>query len=258
MEQQIDLLIKCNTRRKQVQEEIFQRCLEIARNEMAEDRFLLLVPENGHEGVAGNVAGKIKEALYKPTVVFTRGDNGLLKGSGRSIDGINIYDELKKNESMFQAFGGHAAACGLTLREESLPALRKALSVQMEEIWRRDPDVFVEKKRADLELQPKDVTMDMAEQLAMLEPCGMGNEKPKIAVTGRVAWPRRIGKEGQFLRFQIVLEDGNTLQAVTFRDADGIEEMASVGQLQFLGNLTVNEWEGRRKLQFVAEEAVKL
>jgi hypothetical protein len=54
------------------------------------------------------------------------------------------------------------------------------------------------------------------------------------------------------------LEDGNTLQAVTFRDADGIEEMASVGQLQFLGNLTVNEWEGRRKLQFVAEEAVKL
>ena len=255
-QEKIQLLIRCNDQRKQVQEDIFQRCMRMAEDEYSEDHFLLLVPENGHEGVAGNVAGKLKEALYKPVVVFTREGGGIIKGSGRSIDGINIYDELAKNKALFQAFGGHAAACGITMREEDLPALRQALRRQMETLLEKDPEIFVEKKRADLSLRPQDISMNMAQQLELLEPCGMGNEKPLTMVTGHARWPRRIGKNGQFLRFQIALENGNSLPAVAFRNADEIEEFADGEACHFLGNLSVNVWNGRSSLQFVAEEAI--
>ena len=110
-----DLLCK-NRERKRIQQETFDLCTE--KLTKPED-FLVLRLENAHEGITGIVAGKLKERYNRPTVLLTPSgcEKQYLKGTGRSIEGVNLYDLLKKHEQYFEKFGGHAGACGFRRAE---------------------------------------------------------------------------------------------------------------------------------------------
>ena len=102
------------------QEDTFARCCQIVEEKYKDDLFLLIDLPDAHEGITGIVAGRLKETYYRPSIIVTPTGDGLLKGTGRGIEGINLYDLLKENETFFLRFGGHAAACGFTMKEEYL------------------------------------------------------------------------------------------------------------------------------------------
>lgn len=249
----IEKVCELNQKRKAIQEGIFQDCIRIVEEQYAEERLLLIELAEANEGITGIAAGKIKERYYRPTIIVTETEEGICKGTGRSIDGINIYELLKESEELFDRFGGHKAACGFTIRKENVPALRQNLKARMEEL---DPQLFQRNVQPDLLPSPDRFTVELADQLALLEPCGAGNPRPIVGAEGSVGEFSRIGANGKFLRFQTYLAPGRMLPCVCFRDADLVEEILFKGSEHMVtGQLSINEWNGRRTLQLIVDHA---
>ena len=244
-------LCACNNQRKKIQEETFEECMKVIGEKHAEDLLPVVLLEDAHEGITGIVAGKVKERCHLPAIIVSPTGDGELKGTGRSIEGINLYEQLKENESYFSRFGGHAAACGFTMKREYLEPLRKNLNLQMENV---DPELFQRQIRPDLMLEPEDLTLELAEQLKLLEPFGCGNERPVMGVMARGEDFRRIGSNGQFLRFLAVMPGGARIPCVAFQDPDEAERVfrqAGDSPVLILGTLETNTWNGRTTLQMI-------
>ena len=252
VDRNIARLCELNQTRRRIQEQIYEDCVRIVEEECREERFLFIRLPEAHEGITGIAAGKVKEQYYRPAVIVTDAGEGLCKGTGRSIESIDIYRVLKESEDLFERFGGHKAACGFMIAEENVEILRKRIRKQMEPL---DEEVFRREIRPDLTLSGSRVTFELADQLSMLEPCGAGNPKPKIAVSARAGELFRMGAGGKFLRFNALMDEGRSLACVVFHDADRIEGMLAGGKPHlFIGRLGINEWNGRRTLQMVVDD----
>ncbi len=180
LDEKVATLVNQNIQRKKLQQDTFRSCVD----DLQEVKdFILIRSEDAHEGIAGIVAGKLKETYYRPSIIVTAtGSEGEeLKGTGRSVEGVNLYELLKTQEDLFLKFGGHAGACGFSLKRENLPALRKGLAEEMSNIYENNPEIFIKKYDIDLELDPADVSYDLVQQLDMLAPFGNKNPKPLIA-----------------------------------------------------------------------------
>ena len=147
-----DLLYK-NQERKRLQAEAYKSCTAGLDRSRLED-FLLIESRDAHEGIAGIACGRIKDAYYRPAAILTpTGSSGeMLKGTGRSIEGVNLYELLKRHEELFEKFGGHAGACGFTMKKENLNILRRGILSDMAEIAAENPEIFVRKYPVDMEL----------------------------------------------------------------------------------------------------------
>ncbi|WP_303857729.1 single-stranded-DNA-specific exonuclease RecJ [Aminicella lysinilytica] len=251
-------LAHCNSERKHVQEGIYKECVAIVDEKFADSKFLVIDLPNAHEGVTGIVAGKIKDRYYKPTIIVTPTGDGCLKGTGRSIDGVNIYDMLKDNEELFLRFGGHAAACGFTMKEEDLQKLRGNLDGAAGRIFEKSPETFDRNISPELKLEPADIDLELMSDFDKLEPCGCANTKPLVSVRGNVANYSRIGNQNQYMRFTAEMDGGITLPCVDFRDADSIESMFQKepeGIFDFMGYLAARTWKGNTTIQMTVENA---
>lgn len=252
VDRNIARICELNQKRRQIQEAIVEACVRIIEEKYPEERFLFIRLPGAHEGITGIAAGKIKETYYRPTVILTDSEEGFCKGTGRSIEGIDIYSLLKENEDLFERFGGHKAACGFTIREENVEELHERIRKQMESV---DEALFQRKIRPDMTLHGGQITFALADQLAMLEPCGAGNPKPKVAVAAGASDFFRMGAGGKFLRFNAAMDGGSKLPCVVFHDADRIEEQLTAGEDHLVvGKLGINEWNGRRTLQMIVDE----
>ena len=129
----VEDVLKKNQQRRNLQAQTFKDCtLGIDKDNPG--NLILINSDEAHEGIAGIVAGKIKETYYRPTIIVTPSgdDDCFLKGTGRSIEGLNLYELLKTQENLFEKFGGHAGACGFLLRKENFESLRDGLKQQMD------------------------------------------------------------------------------------------------------------------------------
>lgn len=132
-----------------------------------------------HESIAGLIASKLKEAFYRPTLVFTDAENGHgLKGSGRSIETYNMFDKLCEHKELFVKVGGHPMAAGFTITREALEPLREALN---RDCNLTDADL-VEKLYVDESCAIKQLTLPLYEELAKLEPYGTANVRPLFGI----------------------------------------------------------------------------
>ena len=257
----VSRMIALNEERKSIQDRIYRECLGIIEQRFVRDNFLLIDLETEQEGVTGIVAGKITEKYYKPSVIVSRISEDRYKGTGRSIEGFNLYSVLKENEEMFITFGGHAAACGFTMGEEHVTALRKNLNETASAIRAEDPEIFTEKHRIDLFLEAEDISMELIRQMAVFEPCGCENEKPQVAFEASAGRVRRIGSEGQYLRFDAGLSDFRRVGCVAFRNADEIEDLiraADGRKIRIIGELEINSWQGRDSIQMQVKTAERI
>ena len=173
-----------------------------ARIKLAEKSPLLkvnvLYDKSWSTGLVGIVAAKLVEETDKPTILFTEQD-GLLHGSARSVAGINIYDALKHAKDVIEDFGGHAQAAGVTVKKENLEKFEALIDEYVTE--NGNIKDLISATEVD-EVLTEPFTLEFAEELERLEPCGTGNKKPCFAtfVHDAKAVPLKYGSPHLSLR----------------------------------------------------------
>lgn len=166
-----------NSERQRQEEETLKESLEVIEKEgYANRKFFVLFKEGWPLGVLGLVAQRITEIYGKPSLVLTEKD-GVLKGSGRGVEGFDLYSTLSSFSLLYLKFGGHKYACGVTLKKESLETLRDCLERHMEEV--RLPQ---RKKRIDTEAEFSEFLQGFADFLELFAPYGVGNPRPAVLV----------------------------------------------------------------------------
>lgn len=212
-------IVELNESRKLLTMHAVEQAKEIAQQEeYVNDRVLVIFLPDCHESLAGIVAGRIREAYYRPTLVVTRSEHGA-KGSGRSIESYSMYEELCKCEEYLTQFGGHPMAAGFSLKEADIDAFRRKLNevctLTEEELW---PKVVI-----DVPMPISYITERLVNQLGCLEPFGKGNEKPVFADRNLVIERLRIcGKEGRVFQMKVRNAAGVSMDAVYFGDAEDL------------------------------------
>ena len=199
-----------------------KKAIEIVEGSLKDDNILVVYVPELHESLAGIVAGRLKERYYKPTLVFTDGNYNLLKGSGRSIEGYNMFEELSKCRELFVKFGGHEMAAGFTIDKDNLDILRKTLLNNQH----LSEDDLTYKVHIDVAMPFSYISEKLINDLDKLEPFGNGNSKPLFAQSNlSVINLRLMGKDSQFGRLTLQDESGNRIEAMDFRINNFIESI---------------------------------
>jgi len=186
----------------------------------------------------------------------TGADGQLLKGTGRSIEGVNLYQLLKAHEELFEKFGGHAGACGFTMKAENFDALKQGLLSEMKVLCEDNGDIFIKKYAVDMDLDFSDITVDFADQLQMLAPFGNANPKPLFRLVNvTLTDVKYMGNDNQHVRFAACDREGNTVQCVLFNKAAeyGLSLYAR-RPVELIGSLESQVWQGTKRLQFMVEK----
>lgn len=186
-------------------------------------KVLVVYEENVHESIAGIVAGRIKERYNKPTIILTKGKEGV-KGSGRSIDGYNMFEELLKCKDLLVRFGGHPMAAGLSLEKGKIDDLRDSLNKNCSLV----EEDFIPKISIDKRLSLKEVSVDLIDKLQILEPFGKGNSSPVFAEKNIIIDKISIiGRDRNTIKFTFRIEGSfNKIDGLSFgRGIDFEEEL---------------------------------
>ena len=251
LEELAKLTIKANIERKSEQEKTARVCRDKLAKEDCGSWAPVILAEGAHEGVAGIVAGNLKEQLYRPVCIVTPVEGGMLKGTGRSIPGINLHDCLAECGDIFTRFGGHAGACGFSLKEENLPLMRERMQQAVKRRVEEDPDLLNEKLHIEKELSAGEKNIGFAESLKLLEPYGEGNPVPLFCMmNASVSGVRTMGAEEQHVRFMATAPDGIPVNCVLFsRAAEYKDIIFGSDRIDVAGELDINEFRGERRLQ---------
>lgn len=212
-------IVELNESRKLLTMHAVEQAKEIAQQEeYVNDRVLVIFLPDCHESLAGIVAGRIREAYYRPTLVVTRSEHGA-KGSGRSIESYSMYEELCKCEEYLTQFGGHPMAAGFSLKEADIDAFRRKLN----EVCTLTEEELRPKVVIDVPMPISYITERLVNQLGCLEPFGKGNEKPVFADRNLVIERLRIcGKEGRVFQMKVRNVAGVSMDAVYFGDVEDL------------------------------------
>lgn len=236
-------LNQINDQRKQIVQET---TAEAAKMVNPEDKVQLIVGRNWNTGVLGIVAGNILKQTGQPTIVLAIDENGIAKGSGRSIDALDLFAMLNTMREKFMHFGGHAAAVGLTMLEENLDSLRQQMNsyIETEKIdLSQGSNLLI-----DEQLPISAINLSLVEELKTLAPFGTDNPAPHFLVSGAPSFFKRIGSDQQHVKFSLTNE-GNQLDAIGFGFGEAAEEIQQP-DTKFVGDLEINEWNGQKKVQF--------
>ena len=252
-EQLAQKLIENNTLRKNLQLKGF----ELAKKHLKEketENLILVSGEDIHEGVAGIVAGKLKEEFCRPALIVTENkENGVLKGTGRSIDTINLYDLLKSQEEKLINFGGHKAACGFSIAKDDLEAFRCGIEEEISKMKESDPGLLDEVLNIDGVLKLEEADNDFGWMVEKLEPFGQKNQRPVFMVKGVYIHDLKyVGKEKEHCRFFMRDLMGNSLECIMFNGEKIFREISIEGKLfDFAGRVNMNYRGGTYNIQFI-------
>jgi single-stranded-DNA-specific exonuclease len=214
---------------------------------------LVLYDERWHQGVSGILAGRVREAVHRPTVIFADAGDGMLKGSARSVTGLHIRDVLAAIDAaqpqLIERFGGHAMAAGLGIAMEHLEAFRAAF---VREVERALGGVApLREIHTDGDLASGEMDLATAEALAAAGPWGAGFPEPNFDGDFRVVDGRVVGERHLKLRLQ-PLAGGPTFDAIHFNADPAL--LADPGETaRVVYRLEVNEFRGRRTVQLNVE-----
>lgn len=230
---------------------------------LKEDKVLVIYIPDIHESVAGIIAGRIRERYNVPAIILTKGNEGI-KGSGRSIEEYNMFEELLKCKDILGRFGGHPMAAGLSLEEEKIEILRKKLN---ENCLLTDDDI-IPKVVIDMQLPLSNVTIQLAEELETLEPFGKGNTKPLFAEKNiKIQKAMILGANKNVLKLKVT-KNRKLIDAVYFGDIEkfnttiienfGEIEMQKMYEgmqndvlIDLIYSININEYMGNRTVQLV-------
>ena len=174
-------LDRANAERQELQARIADEAV-VKAQELGERRALVVSSEGWHVGVAGIVASRLVDRFHRPALVLCEED-GVAKGSGRSIEGFHLYEALARCSEHLTRFGGHRHAAGVTLPTSAVARLAESLEQIARE--RLEPEQLTPRLRIDAVLRPEEIDLRLAAQLRQLAPFGAGNPETSSCASGR-------------------------------------------------------------------------
>ena len=229
------------TTEKAIYEEAIQK---IEENRLENNNSIVLGGENWHHGVIGIVSSKVTDKYYKPSILLSfEGDKAI--GSGRSIQGFDLYEALTKCDDLMEKYGGHAMAVGLTIKKENFEKFRERFEEIAKEknIKELVPIIYI-----DEEIKLKDINMDLVKSLSILEPFGEANKVPLFLVKNLKIDSIRALSEGRHLKLS--LRDGNfVINAIGFEIGHLAEEYRIGDKIDVVGTLEINSFNGYSSIQ---------
>ena len=233
-----------------------ERAILTAAEQYPDDRVLVLYIPQCHESLAGIVAGRLREHFWRPSIVLTDDMDGNIKGSGRSVEGYNMFEELSKVKDMFTRFGGHMMAAGLSMNAGRADELRRRLN---ENCTLTDEDL-TEKMKIDIPLPVGYADERFTEELSALEPFGVGNPRPLFAEKDvPVRSVSLVGRDRKIVKVILEGKDASgkvrPVEAVCFDDPKRVySDLSEKKTLSVLYQAGFNEYNGRRTVQLVIKD----
>ncbi len=261
-----DSLVSLNEQRKTLTEQGMSDAIKYLEGQEI-PRVLVVYMKGLHESLCGIVAGRLKEKYYRPVFVLCDGE-GVVKGSGRSIPGYSMFEEMQKVDHLFIKYGGHPMAAGLSLAEENVDEFRRLLN----EKCTLTDEQLTPKVVIDVPMPLSYISFDLVRQLEVLGPFGNGNEKPVFAAKDlKLLRLASMGREGQFRRLTLDIGGGRRMEAVLFREGEALDrylenkfgpealEDAKRGKdnkiiLQIIYYPSINCYNGNESLQVIIED----
>ncbi|MDU2491097.1 MAG: single-stranded-DNA-specific exonuclease RecJ [Clostridium celatum] len=253
-----------NKERQDLTKEGLDEAIEIIeKNNMTKDKVLVVYLEDVHESIAGIIAGRVREKYNLPTIILTKAHDGA-KGSGRSIEEYNMFEELLKCKDLLGKFGGHPMAAGMSIPNENIDEFRSRLN----NVTTLSDEDIIPKVSIDMGLLLSQINYELIDQISLLEPYGKANPRPTFGMKKlKVVEAKILGKNRNVLKLK--LTDGRLyIEGIYFGDIEGFENSIKneLGEIEYnkvfnglSNNLyldiicmpEINEFNGNKKVQLV-------
>ena len=251
-----------NKERQELTKEGLEEAIEIIeKNNMTKDKVLVVYLEDVHESIAGIIAGRVRERYNLPAIILTKAHDGA-KGSGRSIEEYNMFEELLKCKDLLGKFGGHPMAAGMSIPNENIDEFRNRLN----NVTTLTDEDIIPKVSIDMGLNLSQINYELIDQISLLEPYGKANPKPTFGMKKlKVVDAKILGKNRNVLKLK--LTDGRLyIEGIYFGDIEGFENSIKdeLGEIEYnkvfngiSNNLyldiicmpEINEFMGNKKVQ---------
>lgn len=243
-------LEEINQQRRAIEAELTGQAEELAERTYDGGRAIVVGGEGWHEGVKGIVASRLVNRYHVPALLFSIED-GVARGSGRSVGSVNLFEAVEKCSDLLIRFGGHAGAVGVTCAVENLDALRDRLNAVLADLPAED---FEDRGEIAATVGLDELDIETIRQIGMLEPFGQGNRVPLLAARGVTMCERAVvGKTGDHMRF-IATDGAASVPAIMFR-APEVEQLVNCDTVVDLVFEAVAEcWQGRVKPKLMVKD----
>lgn len=244
-----------NKERQAIVNDMTQEAIEMIESHypLSDHSVLIIAKEDWNAGVVGIVASRLVEKYYRPTIVLSIDrEKQIAKGSARSIEGFDLFENLSTCRDILPHFGGHTMAAGMTLSLEHVEELRSRLNKLANE--KLSEEDFIPVTHVDIECKLEEITIENIKQLNLLAPYGVGNPKPKVAIhNNAISQMKRIGSDQSHLK--LLLEDsGSTLDGIAFGFGHVTDQISPLSKISVLGELSINEWNNHLKPQIMVND----
>lgn len=242
-----------NNERKSIDRRITQEALDMVRSGscLSGGNATIVYNPHWHKGVVGIVASRLVEAFYKPTIVFTKSQGGLVTGSARSVHGFDLYDAIESCSDLLENFGGHLYAAGLTLKEENLVAFCSRIETFISN--RIVPEMQTPVVEVDAMLNFSQITPKFLRILKQFQPFGPGNNAP-VFLTENVydnGNGRKVGAEGGHLKLELIQESHpyHHISAIAFNMAGFFDHIKAGNPVDVCYSIVENYYRGTANTQ---------
>ena len=219
----------------------------------AHRRSTVVYAPHWHKGVVGIVASRLTETYYRPTIVLTAGEDGIISGSARSVGGFDIYAAIDSCHDLLTNFGGHKYAAGLSMHIDDLPAFRERFEAYV--AAHIQPNQLQPTLEIEAEIQLGDITKSFYNVLRHLEPFGPGNPRP-LFISRRLINhrdTRAVGKEREHLRLDVT-DRQNAITGIAFGRADMAEYIQNGNAVDICYELNENTYNHYTTIQMMVQD----
>ena len=248
-EELASILVRENKRRQLIQEDVVNDAIRMVHSQvdLEQDKVVIIGSKGWHPGVIGIVASRIKDEFSRPAIIISFDEDGIGKGSARSIPNLDLYEALSNASQFLEGFGGHPMAAGLTVREDSFENFKSVFLINVNKILTEDD--LIPRISIDGEMALIDINSRFMRFLEKLGPFGPGNMRPKfvsrkLSISGQ---PRLIGN-GEHVRFT-VSQNGRNYPAIGFKLSSHYEDLIRGVPIDLAYVVEVNEWQGKSTIQ---------
>ena len=243
-----------NRIRQETEKNIFENAVEQIQKEHLDEKNTIIVGgKQWHHGVIGIVSSKITEMYFKPSILLSFGEDGIGKGSGRSIPGFDLHEALMKCTNSLEKFGGHSMAVGITIKQEQFEKFKEQFELIAQEAH---IDKIMPVIQVDSKIDLKNISKEMVESLKQLEPFGEGNRVPVFEFKNLKIDSIRALSEGKHLK--LTLKDNNTIiNGIGFNLGYLGEEYRIGDKIDIVGTIEINSYNGVESLQINMKDIMK-